>query len=162
MLERLRHYYAERGVRTGVINAVFAAPVTTLADLDARILAVAGFMELGEAEALVAANKRIGNILRSASDDVDGEIDEDRLNITEERELFNEITSMELELSALFDAARYDEALSRMTAVRDVIEAFFDRVMVMDDDSAVRRNRLSLLKRLKDLFDRVADLAMAH
>lgn len=161
LLDRLRHFYAEQGIRTSVVNAVFAAPAGTLCDLDARIHSVSGFMERSEAGALVAANKRIGNILRSAEGPILTEIDDSLLTIGAERSLFNEVSALENDLQPLFASARYSDALARLAGLKPAVEAFFDGVMVMDDDMAVRNNRLALLKRSKALFDRVADLAMA-
>ncbi|MBT8062327.1 MAG: glycine--tRNA ligase subunit beta [Gammaproteobacteria bacterium] len=161
LLDRLRHFYSEQDVPTSVINAVFAAPVTTLTDLDSRIHSVAAFMARDEAEALVAANKRIGNILRTSEETVLEEIDSKLVKIEEERTLFDEVQKLERELKPLFDGARYDEALGLMASLKDTVESFFDQVMVMDENPAIRQNRLALLKRLKALFDRVADLAVA-
>jgi glycyl-tRNA synthetase beta chain len=161
MLDRLRHYYLDKGFDTNVVNAVFAAPLSTIPDLSARLKALAGFMELEEAESLVAANKRIGNILRKSEITVSQEIDEDILKIDEERMLFDEISRMETVLSEQFSSGDYASALTSLAGLDPVISGFFDSVMVMDEDLKVRNNRLSLLARMKGLFDHVADLAMA-
>ena len=59
----------------------------------------------------------------------------------------------------MLDAGDYAPALTRLAGLRDSVDAFFDQVMVMVDDEAVRKNRLALLKQLRDLFLRVADLS---
>ena len=81
--------------------------------------------------------------------------------IDEERLLFEEVNKIETNLMPLFKSANYDAALKLLAGLDGVITAFFDHVMVMDEDMDVRNNRLALLQKLKGLFDRVADLAMA-
>ena len=161
LLERLRNYYLEQGFSTNVVNAVFAAPLTTLDDLRARLNALAQFLTLPVAQRLVATNKRIGNILRKSKIEVSKEIDEDLLSIDEERQLFEEVIRFETALNPLFKKAEYDTALEKLASLDPIIAAFFDAVMVMDDDPLVRNNRLALLARLKGLFDTVADLSKA-
>jgi glycyl-tRNA synthetase beta chain len=161
LLERLRQNFLDKGFTANVVNAVFAAPVGTLPDLESRLLSLAEFMTLPEAERLVAANKRIGNILRKADTEVSSEIDEELLNIDEERSLFDEINRITKLTSPLFANAEYGPALTALAGLDEAIEAFFEQVMVMDEDLRVRSNRLAILFRLKGLFDRVADLAMA-
>ena len=161
LIERLRNYFLDQRFNTNVVNSVFSAPITTLPDLQARLNALNHFMTLPEAGSLVAANKRIGNILRKSGSDVLGEIDENILSIKEERLLFDEVIKVEDKLNPLFQEADYISALKVLANLDQVITSFFDQVMVMDEDLVVRNNRLALLKRLKGLFDRVADLAMA-
>ena len=79
----------------------------------------------------------------------------------EEKQLFEEILELEKCLPELFTAGEYNPGLTRLAGLRPVVACFFDEVMVMDDDLAVRSNRLALLSRLKLLFDRVADLSLA-
>lgn len=160
LLARARQHCIDQGHPTRLVNAVFAAPVSTLPDLAARLEALNAFMQLDEAEALVAANKRIGNIIQSAEQDT-GDIDEDRLDLPEEKALFEEVIRLEATVVPRFDRGEYDVALAALAALDRVIAPFFDAVMVMDDDAALRHNRLSLLSRLKRLFDRVADLSQA-
>ncbi|NND43960.1 MAG: glycine--tRNA ligase subunit beta [Xanthomonadales bacterium] len=160
LLARARQHCIDQGHPTRLVNAVFAAPVSTLPDLAARLEALNAFMQLAEAEALVAANKRIGNILQSAEQDA-GDIDEDRLDLPEEKALFEEVKRLEATVLPHFDRGEYGVALEALAALDRVIAPFFDAVMVMDDDPVLRHNRLSLLTRLKRLFDRVADLSQA-
>ena len=161
LLERLRQYFLDKGFNTNVVNAVFAAPVGTLPDLESRLHSLAVFMSLPEAERLVAANKRIGNILKKSDHGNISEIDTKLMVIDEEKALFDEINRITDLTSPLFEAEEYEAALTALAGLDGTIEAFFDGVMVMDEDPQVRNNRLAMLSRLKGLFDRVADLAMA-
>jgi glycyl-tRNA synthetase beta chain len=160
ILERLRNYLREQGYDTGLVNAVLDAPLNTLPDLMARLDALRQFMGHEDAAKLVAANKRIGNILRKSGIDTENTIREDILVIDEELLLFKEINDISSELSNLYENANYPAALTILAGLSTSIEAFFDKVMVMDEDPNVRNNRLSLLASLKGLFDRVANLAL--
>ena len=111
------------------------------------------------AASLVAANKRIGNILRKSEVGDLSTIREDMLFIDEEKYLFEDIRRISTDLDKLYGQADYTKALSLLAGLSDGIEAFFDKVMVMDEDPDIRRNRLSLLAELKGMFDRVANLA---
>ncbi len=161
ILERLRHLWVEQGATTRQMNAVLAAPLGHLPDLKARLDAVRDFMGAEAAESLIAANKRIGNILKKQDEPISTDIDEDRLVLSEETALFDAVMKAEQDLQPLYNAADYDAVLARLAVLREPVDRYFDEVMVMDDDPAVRANRLSQLQRLKRLFDQVADFAQA-
>jgi glycyl-tRNA synthetase beta chain len=112
------------------------------------------------AASLAAANKRIGNILRKSDEDISKAIDTDNLIIDEERNLFEEIIKLEKQLKPLLESADYSASLELLARLRKPVDDFFDSVMVMDEDPALRANRLALLVRLKALFDRIADLTV--
>jgi glycyl-tRNA synthetase beta chain len=160
ILDRMKHYLREQGYDTSLVNAALDAPLSTLPDLLSRVDALRELMAHDVAESLVAANKRIGNILRKAGTETGSQIKEDLLLIEEEAHLFKEISNISTELDTLYESADYTAALTLLAGLSGEIEAFFDKVMVMDDDAAVRRNRLSLLAQLKALFDRTANLAL--
>ncbi len=160
ILERLKHYLRDQGHSTGLVNAVLDAPLSSLPDLAARLDALNGFMAHENATSLVAANKRIGNILRKSGQNTFNDIDEDILIIEEERHVFAEISTITVKLDRLYNQANYVAALSLLASLAPSIEAFFEQVMVLDDDPKIRQNRLNLLTKLKGLFARVANLAL--
>ncbi|MDX1379502.1 MAG: glycine--tRNA ligase subunit beta [Xanthomonadales bacterium] len=161
VVERARQYFREQGHSTSSVNAALAAPLGSLPDLAARLDALKTFMQDPAAEDLVAANKRIGNILRKSEEQVSGEIDADQLSSEHEKSLFKELSSTQKTLAPLMRAHDYPAVLQALANLRAPVNAFFDHVMVMDEDPAVRRNRLALLARLKAQFDQVADFAQA-
>lgn len=161
IVDRLRHHWIDQGATARQMSAVLAAPLGTLPDLRARLDAVAAFMRQPEAESLVAANKRIGNILKKQDGGVSSKIDEKLMVLDEERQLFEEVSSATSELAGLYEQRDYKGALSRLSQLRSPVDAYFDAVMVMDEDPKVRANRLAQLHRLKSLFDRVADFTQA-
>lgn len=160
ILDRLKHYLREQGYETSLVNAALDAPLSTLTDLVTRLDALRDFMQHEVASNLVEANKRIGNILRKSGQDIDNTIKEDMLVIDEERVLFKEINRISQDLTRLYNEADYTSSLTLLAGLSTTIDAFFEKVMVMDEDLAIRANRLSLLARLKGMFDRVANLAL--
>jgi len=160
ILERLKNYLRDQGYETSLVNAALDAPLSTLPDLVARLDALREFMGHEAASSLAESNKRIGNILRKADQAADNTIKEDMLVIDEERLLFTAIKGISKDLHQLYEKADYTAALKLLAGLSTGIEAFFDKVMVMDDDAEVRQNRLNLLTELKGLFDRIANLAL--
>ena len=159
MLERLRGYYAERQVGSTLFDAVAASAsgeMATLPDFDRRLKAIAEFAKLPEAPALAAANKRIRNILRKSEDQIPAEVDESKLVDAAELELHAAVAAALADTAPLLGVRDYVGVLRRLAALRAPVDAFFDGVMVMADDAALRRNRLALLKRLADRFAAVA------
>ena len=159
IIERLRGYYADKGVPASQFNAVAELKPASLYDFDRRIDAIGTFAALPEAPALAAANKRIGNILRKADIDIPGQVDPSLLQEDAERALAEAVAAAIDDTGASLQHKDYVSVLERLARLRPQVDAFFDQVMVNADDLAVRGNRLALLKRLSDRFDAVASLA---
>ena len=160
VVDRLRHYYREKGYGAELISAALASDWDTLPDLNRRLVALAAFMGQDAAKSLAAANKRIGNILRKSGQDISSTIDTDCFVLDAERELFAELSDKEQTVAPLLEGGDYAASLEHLAALREPVDGFFDTVMVMDEDPLLRRNRLALLARLKALFDRIADLSV--
>jgi glycyl-tRNA synthetase beta chain len=160
IVERLKHYLRDQGYSSSLVEAALDAPLSTLPDLTARLAALDAFMAHDDSARLAAANKRIGNILRKSKLEVVGFIEEDLLIIDEERTLFKEIRNISVGLVECFKQNNYAAALTLLAGLSAGIEAFFDKVLVMDDDAKIRLNRLTLLAELKGLFDRIANFAL--
>ncbi len=162
MMERLRVYYQEAGLAPDLFDAVLAVRPTRPFDFDQRIRAVAAFRDLPEAEALAAANKRASNILRQAREkgvEIASGVDGALLREPEEQALAARIDEVEAAVAPALEALDYRAALTGMARLREALDAFFDTVMVMADDAALRANRLALLERLRRLFLEVADIS---
>ena len=114
---------------------------------------------LPEAESLAAANKRIRNILRKVEGRLPEAVRVELLVEAPEQALHAALAGLATEVTPLMDAGRYAEALERLAGLRAPVDAFFDGVLVMAEDPAVRDNRLALLNELGALFLRVADLS---
>lgn len=159
MMERLRAYYIESGTRPDVFDAVLAQRPTRPYDFELRIRAVAAFREMPEAESLAAANKRIRNILKQNEEAIPAEVAAKQLVEPAEQALYQRLAALSDEVTPLFDAGEYTPALQRLAGLREAVDGFFDKVMVMTDDSDLRRNRLALLSQLHTLFLRAADFS---
>ncbi len=161
MLDRFRAWGHEEGIETEIYLAVRARPVTHPLDFARRLRAVQAFTQRDEAAALAAANKRVSNILakQDGNGDVTSAVEPGLLQEAAETALYEAVMSCRHAVMPLFAEGRYREALDALASLRDPVDAFFDQVMVMADDDAVRRNRLALLASLQALFLEVADIA---
>ncbi len=156
ILDRLRSYYADKGVPTQHFNAVAELRPASLYDFDTRLDAIGQFAALPEAEALAAANKRINNILKKADVGIPHAIDRGLLNDPAESALAEAVEAAIGDTDEALHRHDYISVLSRLALLRPQVDAFFDSVMVNVDDAAIRANRLALLKRLADRFRAVA------
>ena len=162
MIERLRAYYIDRDVSADVFDAVSAMSPSRPLDFDKRIKAVAAFRELAAAESLAAANKRVANILKKSAVDNTSSVDESLLSEDAEKALYQSLSTLSKMVEPMFDSGDYEKALSELSSLRDPVDAFFDSVMVMADDEAVKNNRIALLNSMNQLFLRAADLSRLH
>lgn len=160
MLARFRAWYEAEGYAVDVIQAVLARRPTDPADFDRRVKAVAEFRKLDAASALAAANKRVANILAKVEGVLPQQINASLLQAGAEQALADALAAKQTELTALFQAGDYNTALSTLSSLRQVIDQFFDEVMVNVDDQAVRQNRLALLNQLRQAFLFVADISV--
>lgn len=160
MLGRFRAWYQDEGFSVDIIQAVLARHPTKPADFDKRVKAVSHFRELEAAEALAAANKRVGNILAKFDGQLATEINLTLLQEDAEKALAEEVEVMTEALEPAFATGDYQQALSKLAALREPVDAFFDNVMVMADDEALKQNRLTLLNNLRNLFLQIADISL--
>lgn len=164
IMERLRAYYLEdtangQTVTTEMFDAVLTNKPGSPLDFDARILALAAFLQLPDAQSLAAANKRIANILRKSDVTATHTVDSQLLTDPAERALFDQVVALERLTLPMLAKREYGDALTKLATLRPSVDRFFDAVMVMAEDPAVRNNRLALLARLRKLFLHTADLS---
>ncbi|MCX9558281.1 glycine--tRNA ligase subunit beta [Vibrio cholerae] len=160
MLGRFPTWYQDAGFSIDIIQAVLARNPTKPADFDQRVKAVSHFRALEEAEALAAANKRVGNILAKYDGELGEEIDLALLQEDAEKALAEAVEIMAEALEPAFATGNYQEALSKLAGLRAPVDAFFDNVMVMADNEALKKNRLTLLNKLRNLFLQIADISL--
>jgi len=156
IIDRLKGYYADKGVPATHFNAVAELKPASLYDFDRRIDAIGTFAQLPEAEALAAANKRIRNILRKAEGAIPGSIDPSLLREPAESELAEAVTAAIDDTGVALAQKDYVAVLGRLARLRPQVDAFFDAVMVNAEDPALRGNRLALLRTLGDRLGSVA------
>jgi glycyl-tRNA synthetase beta chain len=157
--DRLRGAMREHGFTANQIAAVVDGEPAQLRQVPVRLEAVRAFEQLPEAAALAAANKRIVNILRKSGGEAASAVDVALLTDGAEHELHLAFQKLGPQVDALCAAGDYTPALQALATAKPVVDRFFDAVMVMADDPAVRGNRLALLSGVAQTMNRVADIS---
>ena len=161
MFERARGYFREAGYSPQQVDAVLSMNPARFDLIPAQLEAVRAFAALPEAESLAAANKRVVNILKQA--EAKGEAlrtaEAAALQEPAERQLFEALQASRQKATPLFEQGDYTGYLKTFAVLKSPVDAFFDSVMVMVDEDATRRNRLALLRDLREAMNRVADLS---
>jgi len=160
MLGRFRAWYQDEGISVDVIQAVLARRPSSPADFDRRVKAVSHFRTLAEAESLAAANKRVNNILAKNNLTSDAAVDNALLAEDAEKMLAAQVAELTETLAPVYAAGDYQGALTQLASLREAVDNFFDNVMVMADDEAVKNNRLALLSQLSRFFLNTADISV--
>jgi glycyl-tRNA synthetase beta chain len=158
IFDRARGYFRELGYSTNEVEAVLSLSPARLDRVPAQLEAVRAFSALPEAESLAAANKRIGNILKQAGQ-VPHAFSTEVMTQPEEKSLALTYGRMTGDVESAFSRGDYTGALKALAALKAPVDAFFDKVMVMDKDPSVRANRVGLLATLHGTMNRVADLS---
>jgi glycyl-tRNA synthetase beta chain len=169
VLERQRNAWLEPpdggppipGITPEACDAVIAVRPRSPLDFDARLRALLDFLRLPEAASLTAANKRIANLLKksAAGDTGSASINAALLATGAERDLFDALQGLMHSVPGQIAEGEYAAAFTGLAHLRPAVDAFFDQVMVMDPDPALRANRLALLSALQKLFGGIADLS---
>jgi glycyl-tRNA synthetase beta chain len=162
LLERFRAWYQTDGVSTEVFQSVMELKPAKPLDFSLRVAAVSHFARLPESAALAAAHKRVSNILQKSDGKSSLSINPSLLKESAEQDLVAELNTLAAEVTPLFSAREYTTGLEKLAAVRPAVDRFFDEVMVMADDPAIRDNRLAVLYNLRGLFLQVADISCLH
>ena len=160
IMGRFRAFYQEQGIAVDVIQAVLAKKPSAPLDFDKRIKAVSYFGELAEAETLAAANKRVGNILAKFDGQLYETFKSELASEQAEKDLAEVFQSINLKVSPLMVDKNYQAALSELAQLKTPIDTFFDNVMVMSNDEAVKINRLTLLNEIRNSFFAIADISL--
>ncbi|RLA23693.1 MAG: glycine--tRNA ligase subunit beta [Gammaproteobacteria bacterium] len=158
-LERLKGLFLEEGFSADELDAVLSVHPTRPLDFEERLQAVKAFRSLPESESLAAANKRIRNILRKAGSLSQHAVDTKQLIEPAEKQLWEQTQNASEAIAPLLSQRDYSAALKRLALLREVTDLFFDEVMVMADDEAIRNNRLTLLSATGNLFLSIADIS---
>lgn len=160
LMARFRAWYQDKGIEVDVILAVLARRPTRPADFDSRINAVSHFRSLEASSALAAANKRVSNILAKVEGELPTAINSALLAEAAEQALAAKLAELQPQLAPLFANADYQQALTLLANLRESVDQFFEDVMVMADDEALKNNRLALLNNLREQFLHVADISL--
>ena len=156
--DRLSVNLREQGFSAQEVEAVLALRPQRLADVQKRLEAVRAFAALPEAQALAAANKRVGNILKKAEIEVQPQVNEALLVEQSEKDLYAMLQQVAPKAQQQFAAGDYIDSLQTLAALRASVDAFFEHVMVNSDDAALKVNRLGILLILRESMNKVANL----
>jgi glycyl-tRNA synthetase beta chain len=158
--ERVEFYLREvKGFAYDVVNAVLAPGYDEIRDAIARAEAVAAVRASADFAAISAAFKRIKNILRQSAEKEPVNVVESALADPAERNLYEHVTRLDPIVADLRQKGEYPAALEQVATLRPHVDAFFDKVMVMAEDPAVRQNRLALIATVLGSFSSIADFS---
>ncbi len=154
--ERLRNQLIQQYDRDAVEAVLALSP--PLHQVLARVQAIQAFGQSPQALSLAAANKRIGNLLKKSEGTLAG-VDPALLSEPAEQALAQMIERLAPVAASDMERGEFGAALATLAQARDAVDAFFNDIMVMAEDPAVRNNRLALLSQLHGLMNQVADLS---
>ena len=156
--DRLRVIFKDKGFSAQEVDAVLAANPATPLEVPARLEAVRAFSQMEEAQALAAANKRIGNILKKSTEAIK-EVDAALFEEDAEKTLFDALVAVEPQVQSLYAEGAYTDVLKLLAPMKAPVDKFFEDVMVNVENEAIRQNRLALLARLHRTVNLVAELS---
>jgi len=164
MLDRLRGYLRERSFEPSHIEAVLYTIGGRLHEALPRLEGVRTFAALAVSKDLAAANKRVQNIIRKNQEELgaamkNAKVDTKLLTDEAERNLYAAMLDISPFAQSYFDRGDFGQNLKALVTLKPFIDDFFDHVMVMAEDKAVRMNRAVLLQQLGALMNQVADIS---
>lgn len=159
-MDRLKVQQKEKGVRHDLIDAVLSDE-DDLVRLLNRVAALQNFLSTDDGENLLAGYKRASNILKieEKKDQTrfDGNVDPSLLKDGAEKALFDQLGSAQSAANTAVSSEKFEDAMAAIAKLRAPIDAFFDDVIVNDDDADIRVNRLNLLAKIRSSLNAVAD-----
>jgi glycyl-tRNA synthetase beta chain len=154
-LGRLTHMLvSQEGYTQDLVEAALAAGIDDLVEAVARAKALTAFRSRPDFESVAGAIKRVSNIIKKPEQ---AAVIPDLLQNLAEQSLYTALSEAERVVGGCLARSEFKAALEATSQLRGFIDAFFDSVLVMDSDEAIRRNRLALLTRIHELFGRIAD-----
>ncbi len=151
---RLAAYLKEKGIDTDVVNAVLDTNELNPYKIYLKAKAIQDMKQNPEFNSIMTVFKRVGRIIPKR---FKPEFDEKNLTESAEKELYNAYLSVKEEYEGEIAQKQYDQALATLIKLKPKIDNFFDNVMVMVDDERIKKNRLSLLNLIDNLFKKIAN-----
>jgi glycyl-tRNA synthetase beta chain len=164
MLDRLRGYLRERDFEPSHIEAVLYSIDGRLHEALPRLQGVRTFAALEVAKDLAAANKRVQNIIRKNQEELGATIgnavvDSTLMTDAAEINLYTAMQDITPFTKSCFDRGEFGQNLKALVTLKPFIDDFFDQVMVMSGNNALRMNRAALLQQLNRMMNQVADIS---
>lgn len=162
--DRLKVYLRDQGARHDLIDAVFAlGDQDDLLMIVKRVTALGAFLDTDDGANLLAGVKRAANILRIEEKKekaaYDGTVKKTLLNLPEETALFDAIQSARADVHDAVLKEDFEAAMAVLARLRVPVDAFFEHVIVNDEDAKIRMNRLNLLADIRNTTLQVADFS---
>ncbi len=157
--DRIRNYLVDLGKRKDLIEAVMMVDTARPFDIVERLESLQKFAAIEQAVTLIAANKRINNLLKKFTPTPGFTLIERDLSTPQEKELLKVSEELEPKLAALIESGNHLESLEALLVLCQPIDDFFEHVMIMVDDERVKNIRIHLLSQVKQQFSKVADLS---
>ena len=155
MMDRLKAYYKDANIDSNIYEAGLAVSPNSPLDFHHRVDALNEFIKSKNSKSLIESNKRIANILKDSDEKLEV-LNEEILIEDSEKALFNAAESLSKELTG---GNNYKEIMKSLIEIKDLIDSFFDNVMVNVEDEKVKSSRLALIRRVRHLFLSVADIS---
>ena len=155
MMDRLKAYYRDADIDSNIYEAVLAVSPNSPLDFHYRVEALSEFIESKDSKSLIDSNKRIANILKDSNEEQE-KLNPKMLLEDSEKILFKATESLSKNLS---ENNNYKETIKSLINLKDLIDSFFDNVMVNVEDEEVKSSRLALIRRVRQLFLSVADIS---
>ncbi|MFT5670007.1 MAG: glycyl-tRNA synthetase beta chain [Kangiellaceae bacterium] len=165
LLDRLKPFYADKNINADIVTSVLACEnKQSLSDINQRVTAVAEFALTDSAESLVKANKRVANILAKNEINLNNIADINPALFVEEEErtLYSNYAVVMKNLPQLAEQSNYQEVLAQLSSLKSSLDKFFDKVMIMADDEAIKVNRIALISHIRKQFLSVADISVLN
>jgi len=159
LYERLFNYLKDLGYSNEIVDALVSSRPEKIHDILERLEAISEFVKLKESETLSSANKRVSNILKKAEKISVNPIDENLLIENEEIMLHKVLLDLEPKINQCLIKNDFISALKNLVILNTPINNFFEKVMVNADDSKIKNNRYSLLFKLRQNLNCVADIS---
>lgn len=156
--ERLKNQLLTEGLPHDAIEAVLSAPWFDLVDSVKRIKALEGFKKHPACASLVVAFKRVSNILKGV-ELKEERPDEKLFADPHEKALFDLSEKIAPQIKTHWQHGDYEKVFTTLASIKETIDTFFDKVMVMVEDEKLKRNRLILLNTVRGLYYQIADLS---
>jgi glycyl-tRNA synthetase beta chain len=156
-LQRVEWFFGQNDISYDVTASVLQTGLRSIPDMFMRAKALQQYRSREDFIRLVIGFKRVANIIGAETDFAS--LDQTLFTAEEEKELFNHLQILKAELADKIRTAVYSEAISLLVSFGAHIDRFFDAVLVNCDDLKVRANRYSLLRTVKDEFDKIADIS---
>jgi len=156
---RIAHLLAEDGFSKDTVAAVLSVSCNNIPETWSRVGALEKLKAKPDFEPLAVAFKRVVNIIKKADDFQAADVDQKLFQHASEPALLAAYAAVKKKVEDHLGKDLFDQALVEIASLRDAVDAFFEGVMVMTDDMAVRRNRLALLGLIATLFGGFADFS---